>query len=439
LLLSAVGALVDSVRPRAGGQANRLPPSQRLDETFMAVLCRPPSSAETLEWDTKTFSVPDLSMSLQTTAEGVRVRDLRRVYLEVLRRDPFTGDCTGLRSWVDRGTSVADVARRLARTREAARVGEVRAALARGQGRDPAGWDNGTIRRWAETGFTPEEIERRAASQRPRVAVHYFAWYQSVKGQWGNGVTAAPSTAPEPTLGWYDSRDPSIMDAHIAQMERVGFDIVILQIVADLPSSWATAQRFFERLSGRRLQVVVMLDGLYTPAIAAATGTILRAVRTFGGHPNYVRVRGQPLVLLYSGRLDFPVPGVQLRNVYWADAYGPGENSYNPDRHLYPRDWAFWAPTPPPLVNGIVPVTPGYSDTHLERGVGMEHPRDDGAMYREQWRQALSLRPELVIVYSWNEHFEQTAIEPTAAWGDRYLQLTQCFIALAHAGREGTC
>jgi hypothetical protein len=327
----------------------------------------------------------------------------------------------------------------LAGTREARRIAEVRAALMRAQGRDPAGWDNGTLRRWVESGLSGAEIERQAAVQRPLVAVHYFTWYQGFNGQWGNGVTAVPGTAPRPSIGWYDSRNPSVMDAHIAQMEQTGFDIVILQVVVDLPSSWETARLFFERLSGTRLNVVVMLDGLYTPTLAKGTELIRKTVDTFGAHPSYVRVRGMPLVLLYSGRLDFPVPGVEIRNVYWADAYGPGENTFNPDLLLYPHDWAFWAPTPPPLVNGMVPVTPGYSDTHLGREIGMEHPRADGEMYRAQWRRALSLRPELIAVYSWNEHFEQTAIEPTDAWGDRYLQLTRCFIALAHEGREGDC
>ena len=56
-----------------------------------------------------------------------------------------------------------------------------------------------------------------------------------------------------------------------------------------------------------------------------------------------------------------------LRNVYWTPRYGPGENTFNLDNVLYPYDWPFWADTPPPLVNGVVPVMPGYIDTHLGR------------------------------------------------------------------------
>jgi hypothetical protein len=60
-------------------------------------------------------------------------------------------------------------------------------------------------------------------------------------------------------------------------------------------------------------------------------------------------------------------------------------------------------------------------------------------MYHDQWQRALALRPELIIVYSWNEYFEQTAIEPTVVWGDRYLQWTTCYISHAHAGTAGPC
>jgi len=90
-------------------------------------------------------------------------------------------------------------------------------------------------------------------------------------------------------------------------------------------------------------------------------------------------------------------------------------------------------------VNGVVPVIPGYIDRHLGREHPMEHPRRDGRMYHDQWQRALAERPELIIVYSWNEHFEQTAIEPTDAWGDRYVRWTACYAAHARRGTVGPC
>ncbi|NOT27026.1 MAG: hypothetical protein HOP16_13080 [Acidobacteria bacterium] len=419
--------------------AKGFPPSQRLVDSFMALLCRPPNDAETLRWDTKVFTSGELSASVRATPESFRVRAIRKAFVDVLLRDPVEDGCSELREWTDRPTDVRDIARRLASSPEAQRVQEIRAVLRNSQGRDPAGWDNGTVQRWARSGFTADEVEARVRAQRPLVGVHYFAWYEEDSRGWGNRVTVVPKDTPQPSLGWYKSSDVGVMDAHIKQMTEAGFDFVILQVVVERPESWEIAHTFLNRLEGTRLKAVVMVDGLYTATITTSRASIEKASGEFASHPSYFWLQGSPLFLLYSGRLDFRVPGITLRNVYWADRYAPGENTFNPDGLLYPHDWAFWSPTPQPIVNGVVPITPGYSDTHLARSESMEYPRDEGRMYREQWQRALALRPEFVIVYSWNEHFERTAIEPTSAWGDQYLRWTACYAAHAHAGREGTC
>src|SRR5258706_12971435 len=227
------------------------------------------------------------------------------------------------------------------------------------------------------------------------------------------------------------------MAAQIAQMENAGFDFVIVHIIADAPRTWTNARVFVDRLSGRRLKAAILLDGLYaeTPAVKAMWVRKVRA--EFGDHNHYFLPHGVPLVMLFSALIDFEVPGVELRNVYWTDQYDPGRNTFNPSRRLEPGDWPFWSPSPPPLVNGVVSIIPGYTDASLGRPRTMVHPRGSGDLYREQWERALALHPEFVFVYSWNEYFEQTAIEPTEAWGNQYLQMTACYITRAHRGATG--
>lgn len=437
--IAVVAALVWSVWPDTGTTAARFPPSERLVDSFITLLCRPPDEAETLRWDTKPFTTAELAASVRATDESIRVRAIRRAYLDVLLRDPVEDGCSELRLWTDRSTHIEDIVRRLRSSPEARRVNEIRTLLERIQGRDPAGWDNASVRRWVRSGLSDSEIATRISRRRPMVGVHYFAWYRQDGRGWGNDVTVVPTDTPQPSLGWYTSSDVATMDAHIAQMARAGFDFVILQLIAASPESWATAHTFFSRLEGTRLQAAVMLDGLYTADLTTSRAAIEKARAEFSSHPHYFRTDNSPLFLLFSGRMDFRVPGVTMRNVYWSDRYGPGANSFNPDGLLYPHDWPFWSPTPPPLMNGIVPITPGYSDAHLGRSEAMEHPRNNGEMYHQQWQRALALRPEFIIVYSWNEHFERTAIEPTVAWGDQYVQWTACYAAHAHAGREAPC
>jgi hypothetical protein len=417
----------------------RIPASERLTAVARETLCRPPRDAETVQWDSRPFETPELYAALTWSAEGRRVSAIRQVYLKVLLRDPFAGDCAGLRQWVDRDLPVDAVERRLAMSPEAQRIGEVRQVFIETVARDPAGWDTASLRYWVESELPPAEIRTRLAAQRPLVGVHYFAWYQQVQGQWGNGLTFVGTDAPRPSLGLYESKDPKVMDTHIRQMIDAGFDFVIFQIGPETPSSWEHAHAFFGRLQGHPLKAAIMLDDLYKDTPGAKATWVDKVKTEFFGYPSYFSYHDRPLVMLFASRLDFAVPGVLMRNVYWTPRYGPGENTFNLDLVLYPHDWPFWAETPPLLVNGVVPVLPGYIDTHLGRDDPMVYPRNNGRMYHEQWQHALKQRPEIITVYSWNEYFEQTAIEPTTTWGDSYLKWTKCYIAHAHNGTTGSC
>jgi hypothetical protein len=442
-LVAVVALAAWLTRPlwQAGESAEvaRIPASERLTAVVRDTLCRSPRDAETVRWDSRPFETPEPYAALTWSPEGRRVSAIRQAYLRVLLRDPFPGDCAGLREWVDRDLPVDEVERRLAMSPEAQRIGEVRQVFIETLGRDPAGWDTASLRHWVESDLAPPEIRTRLAAQRPLVGVHYFTWYQSVQGRWGNGATFVGPDAPRPSLGLYESKDPKVMDRHIRQMMDAGFDFVIVQLVPDTPWMWENVRAFFQRLEGRPLQAAIMLDDLYRTEPGIKAQWVEQAKAEFTSHPNYFSYRDQPLMTLFASRLDFAVPGVLLRNVYWTPTYTPGGNLFNLDLVLYPHDWPFWAETPQPLLNGVVPVMPGYIDTHLGRDDPMVHPRNGGRLYHEQWQHALKQRPELIIVYSWNEYFEQSAIEPTNEWGDSYLRWTKCYIAHAHNGTTGTC
>ena len=425
--------------PARSARGPRVHPSRALADTFMQLLCRPPSDVETIDWDSRPFEQSALVQALGATEEAERARLIRTVYVDLLRRDATVDDCGQVRDWINRGLGPDEVRRELARLPEARRVSQVRQVYVDALGRDPREWDDPALRRWVDSPFGVAEIRSRLIAERPLVGVHYFAWYQLEQGGWRNDLTSVPADSPLPAVGRYDSSDTDVIATQIRQMEDAGFDFVIVHIIANSPRTWTNARIFFDRLSGHQLKAAVLLDALYADDPATKAMWVQKATAEFAGGSHYLLLRGEPLVMLFSAQLDFDVPGVVLRNVYWTDRYDPGRNTFNPNHHLEPRDWPFWADTPPPLVNGVVPVIPGYIDTSLGRARSMVHPRDNGRMYQEQWQRALALHPELVFVYSWNEYFERTAIEPTEAWGNQYLQMTACYIAYAHRGTNGTC
>jgi hypothetical protein len=438
-LTVAVGVLGSSLwtTPRVKGA--RVRPSRLVADTFAEVLCRPPSAVEMLRWNSRPLEGAALVRALEATEESHRLQQVRRAFFDLLRREATRRDCTQLRDWIDRRLAIDAVQREIANLPEARRVAAVRQLFIELFGRDPTGWDDPALRRWVDSPFGLGDIRSRLGAQRPIVGIHYFAWYQPDAGGWRNHATRVPPDSPKPALGWYDSSNTDVMATQIRQMEETGFDFVAVHVIPALPHTWSNARAFVDRLSGHRLNAALVLDSLYDEPAAVKARWVEKARQEFGGNSHYLRLHGQPLVMLFSTRLDFDVPGVLLRNVYWSYRYDPGKNPFNGNLRLEPRDWPFWAPTPQPLANGLVPVIPGYTDAALGRERSMVHERNNGQMYREQWQRALALHAEVILVYSWNEYFERTAIEPTETWGDQYLRMTACFIGHAHRGESGDC
>jgi hypothetical protein len=82
-------------------------------------------------------------------------------------------------------------------------------------------------------------------------------------------------------------------------------------------------------------------------------------------------------------------------------------------------------------MNGHIPVIPGYDDLLLQRNpqAAAMVPRRGGHTLVEQFRAAVASGADTILIYSWNEYFEDTQIEPTLEYGDFYLELTRRLIA----------
>jgi len=198
-------------------------------------------------------------------------------------------------------------------------------------------------------------------------------------------------------------------------------------------------------------------NGLADPETVQAWLTDV--VDEYASQPAYLRVDGRPVVLAYASQRmsaagwtqalerlratgrDVLLIGENLNTLrlpaldgqfYYASNELAGDDIRTFDRtqslnvrteHLMPGDRIgrrIWAAT----------VSPGYDDTHINDGrTPRVTDREDGRYYERQWQAALDMRADWIVITTWNEWLENTGIEPSGRYGDKYLSITRDQIA----------
>jgi hypothetical protein len=143
--IAAVDGALWRARPARSVKAVRLHPSRVVADAFMEVLCRQPTDSETIDWDTRPVDPASLVTTLSATPEARRVREIRALYFERLRRQPAGADCPQIHDWSARGVDVDRMTRALDASAEGQRVAHVSAAIAEVTGWDPRGWDEARV------------------------------------------------------------------------------------------------------------------------------------------------------------------------------------------------------------------------------------------------------------------------------------------------------
>jgi hypothetical protein len=201
---------------------------------------------------------------------------------------------------------------------------------------------------------------------------------------------------------------------------------------------------------GFKLALDVEVTSPFAGAGTAGTAEMLRhALATPANHPAYLRVDGKPVFFFWRQQRygvdtwrsirDQVDPG---RGSIWiAEGIDMSYQAVFDGHHLYSVTWnppsdvfytaskfSRWVQAARERYGShrywVATVMPGYNDLRTGRGNAFARSREDGAYYVQTWQAAIASNPDWVIITSFNEWPEGTYIEPSQAYGDRYLGLT---------------
>jgi hypothetical protein len=290
----------------------------------------------------------------------------------------------------------------------------------------------------------------------PLVLAHYYPWY--TLSTWYDTSFAPYNYNDHP----YDSGDPAVIQRQIQEARSAGIEGFV--------SSWwgrgTVTDRnlaiLFQQLPAG-FDVAVSVNG-FAPAfgtVAAWVRQIEYVLHTYGSRPQYLNLEGAPVVYFWATPYVLEPQNGPVNPHYlavWhsifrqvrADGYhfraigmyvnGTADLAVFDGLRTYVNRYPWtsaWIDRRMELVSRAYAavhgghrriwgsgVFPGYDDRQLARPDPFFLPRNNGALYRSQWEDAIAAGSDQALVATFNEWHETTNIEPNRRWGDLYLRIT---------------
>ncbi len=283
-----------------------------------------------------------------------------------------------------------------------------------------------------------------AQAQQPAVSspiptlAYYYIWFDS--NSWNR------AKIDYPLLGRYSSDDRSVMRQHIQWAKAAGIDGFIV--------SWKSTDVLDRRLEQlidvaeeENFKLAVIYEGLdfnRNPLPADRVASDLDIfIQRFAGRKAF-RLLAKPLII-WSGTWEFsPQEIAQVtqgrRESLLILASERNLNGYQRMADMVDGDAYYWSSVNPETFSGyqdklsaigaavhehggvwIPSAAPGF-DARLVGGT-QQVERKNGDTFRTQVKTALASSPDALGIISWNEFSENTHIEPSQAFGSKYLDV----------------
>ena len=287
-----------------------------------------------------------------------------------------------------------------------------------------------------------------AAATSPATAtagpVPVFAYFY----QWFDTSSWDRAKNDYPLLGRYSSDDSEVLRGQVQTAKDAGISGFIV--------SWKSTEVNNRRLRNlveiaraEDFHLAVIYQGLdfdRNPLPAQRVASDFRYFRdTFAADPVF-RFRGRPL-LIWSGTWKFSEPDVEsavapVRADVDVLASEKTTEGYERVAGLFAGNAYYWSSVDPTSYPGfgqrlqemaddvhahkglwIAPFAPGF-DARMVGGSRAVDRRDGATLY-EEYQAAVASSPDVLGLISWNEFSENTHVEPSERYGDRYVQLLE--------------
>jgi hypothetical protein len=273
----------------------------------------------------------------------------------------------------------------------------------------------------------------------PPLLAYYYQWFSA--GSWQRAKTDLPLAGP------YSSDDPQVIDRQIAEAQSAGIDGFVVGWKQGTVND-RRLRKLVDAAEARHFKLAMIyqsLDFYRRPLPVAQVAADFRYFRDhFADSPAMLRVGGRPLTV-WSGTWQYSHDDVArvtsaVRGDLRVLASEKNVDGYRRIADVTDGDAYYWSSADPEATPGyaaklvdmgravhadhkiwLAPCAPGF-DARLVGGT-KPVPRRDGATLTAEYDAALRSAPDAIGLISWNEFSENTYVEPSRAYGDRYLQV----------------
>jgi len=285
-----------------------------------------------------------------------------------------------------------------------------------------------------ETTYTKSHYDLLPATV-PLILAFYFPWYYEENWHW----TGKLSIAHRPRLGLYSSSDERILKTHIDLAKEAGIDGFICSWWGINSVTDQNLKKLAQLCDKNNFKFSIYLEDTKNPFDLREQIQYLES--TFAQYKSFLYYKNKPVLFIFNRILE-KISLDSLRSIksgFSIINYGYGVSNlqgFEGYHEFVPPVEGFRSVKQTYRLAKEVayskgklfaaPVMPGFDDRFVNTKSTYIN-RNKGKYYKNLWEAVLAIKPDWILINTFNEWFEGTEIEPSKEFGDFYLKLTKTY------------